>query len=121
MANGKAVVRSADRRDKIQYLPDGTITGAALMHLVTLIPREPGRVFSFAHFLESEELNLKKEYRLTVLQTETITCGGRQLSCSKFRLTGGGINPVYYWVSGDGVLQQVMMDDRKVMKLQGTP
>lgn len=40
------------------------------------------------------------------------------LTCSKFQLTGGGIHPAYYWVTGEGVLQRVMLDERKVIELQ---
>ena len=94
---------------------------AAMMRLVTLVSRTPGKAYSYKYSLESEEMNLKEKYRLEVLPPETITSGERQVQCSKFKLTGGGIHPVYYWVTQDGVLQRVMMDDRKVMELAGTP
>jgi len=36
-------------------------------------------------------------------------------------LTGGGIRPAYYWVSKEGVLQRLMMDDRKIVELIDAP
>lgn len=116
--NGKAVVHSANRPDTVQEIPAGTITAAGMMRLVTLVPRTVGTTFPFGYWLESEELNLKKNYRLTVLPSETIACGGRQVKCSKFQLTGGGISPVFYWVTEDGMLQRMLMDGRKVMELE---
>lgn len=117
VADGKATIHSANKPDAVRDLPAGTITFAGMMRLVTLVPRTVGATFAFDYSLESEELNLKKNYRLTVLQSETIDCGGQRIMCSKFQLTGGGINPVFYWVSGDGVLQRVLIDHRKVMEL----
>lgn len=121
VAKGKAMVRARDGRQSVRDLPDGTITMAAMMRLVTLVSRTPGKTYSYEYSLESEEMNLKKKYRLEVLPPETITIGDRQVQCSKFKLTGRGIDPVYYWVTKDGVLQRLMMDDRKVMELEGTP
>jgi hypothetical protein len=115
---GKATVHSTNAPDSVQDLPSGTITIAGMMRLVTLVPRTVGATFSFEYSLESEELNLKKNYLLTVLQPETINCGGLQVKCSKFQLTGGGIRPVFYWVTEDGTLQRMLMDDRKVMELK---
>lgn len=121
VADGKATVRFQDGRDATREIPDGTITMAAMMRLVTLVPRTPGKSYCYEYSLESEELNLKEKYRLIVLPPETITIGERQVECSKFELTGGGISPVYYWVTTDGVLQRLVMDDRKVVELKDTP
>ena len=121
VAKGKAMVRTQDGRQSVRDLPDGTITMAAMMRLVTLVSRTPGKIYTYKHSVESEEMNLKENYRLEVLPSETITSSDRQVECSKFKLTGGGIHPVYYWVTKDGVLQRLMMDDRKVMELEGTP
>jgi len=40
------------------------------------------------------------------------------MTCAKFRLTGSGIHPAFFWVSDDGVLRQVLIDGRKLMRLQ---
>jgi hypothetical protein len=117
VVDGQATVRTKGGRETTREIPDGTITMAAMMRLVTLVPRQPGRSYSYEYSLESEELHLKKEYRLSVLQPETITISERQVVCSKFKLTGGGIHPVYYWVTNHGVLQRLVMDDRKVLEL----
>ncbi|MFC1461390.1 hypothetical protein ACFLQR_02590 [Verrucomicrobiota bacterium] len=116
ITKGKATVRSQDGRKTTRDIPDGAITMAAMMRLVTLVPRTPGNTYSYKYSLESEELNLKENYRLIVLHPETITSGNQQVKCSKFQLTGGGIHPAYYWVTEDGVLQRVLIDDRKVME-----
>ena len=120
--DGMATIRAQNGRESVLELPDGTITLTAMLRLVTLLPTTPGRTYSYAYSLESGEMNLKKKYALTALQPETITVSNTQIACSKFELTGGGsISPVYYWVSRDGVLQRMMMDDRKVMELKVTP
>jgi hypothetical protein len=121
VTKGKATVHSQDGGNTTREIPEGTITTAAMMRLVTLVPRTPGKTYSYEHSLESEELNLKKKYRLSVLQPEAITIGDSQVECSKFKLTGGGISPAYYWVTKNGVLQRLMMDDRKVIELKDTP
>jgi len=108
-------------RQSVREIPEGTIAMAAMMRLVTLASRTPGKTYSYKHSLESEEMNLKQKYRLEVLPPETITSGERQVQCSNFKLSGGGIHPVYYWVTKDGVLQRLMMDDQKIMELAGTP
>ncbi|MFA7159457.1 MAG: hypothetical protein WC299_09155 [Kiritimatiellia bacterium] len=120
VADGTMTVSSKGLLNSVSEFPGGVITMSAMMRLVTLASRTPGTTISFEYWLESGELNLKKNYRLFTLQPETITCGGRQVKCSKFRLTGGGINPVYYWVTEDGVLQRILIDDRKVLELAST-
>ena len=117
ITSGTATIISEHMRKKSRKIPHGTITTAAMLRLVTLVPRTPGLAFSYQYSLEAEELNLKEKYRLLVLQPETITSGNQQVKCSKFKLTGGGIHPVYYWVTEDSVLQRVLIDDRKVMEL----
>jgi len=121
VANGKATVRPQDGRQSARDLPEGTITIAAMMRLVTLVSRTPGKTFSYKYSLESEEMNLKGNYHLEVLTPEAITSGDRQVQCSKFKLTGGGIHPVYFWVTKNGVLQRLMMDDWKVMEFEARP
>lgn len=119
VADGRAEVRRADGRVTTREVPHGTITMAAMMRLVTLVPRTPGKSYSYDYSLESDEMNLKKGYRLSVLEPEEITIGDRKVKCSKLELTGGGIRPAYYWVSEDGVLQRILLDDRKVIELSG--
>lgn len=121
VANGKATVRAQDGHQSVRDFPKGTITTAAMMRLVTLVPRMPGKTYSYEYSLESGEMNLKEKCRLEVLPPETITSGDRQVQCAKFKLTGGGINPVYYWVTEEGLLQRLMMDDQKIIELAATP
>ncbi len=118
---GKATVRVKGGREGAFDIPEGTITNAAIFRLVTLVPGTPGRSYSFEYWLESSELNLKKKYSLTAMQPESIPVENRQVECSKFELTGGGIRPAYYWVSKEGVLQRLMMDDRKIVELIDAP
>ncbi len=110
VADGKAIVRKDNGQETTLELPEGTITMAALMRLVTLVPRTPGSAFSYKYSLESGELNLKKDYRLIVLQPETITCAGRPVKCSKYQLSGGGIRPVYYWVNEKSLPTRIASD-----------
>jgi len=115
---GEAAVSFANGKDGIRSIQEGTITTAAMMRLVTLVPHTPGKAYSFSHSLESEELNLKSECRLIVLQPEAITVGERKVKCTKLKLEGKALRPVFYWVSKDNVLQRVLIDGRKVLELQ---
>jgi hypothetical protein len=121
VANGKARVRTEDGRETIRQIPQGTITMAAMMRLVTLVSKTPGNSYSFEKALESEELHLKSDYRLEVLQPEELTVGDNQVTHSKLRLSGQSIHPAYYWINEDGSLQRAMFDNRKVMELEHTP
>ena len=96
------------------------VTFSAFSRLVTLLPRKQGSRISYPYWLESEELQLKKDFLVECLGRDTVRSGEEGITCTKFRLTGGGIRPAYYWVSGDGVLRQVLMDDRKLMRLRDT-
>jgi hypothetical protein len=115
--NGKAKTVLSNGKEFIKDIPDGTITTYALMRLLTLVSRKAGSVYKFKYQLESEEMHLKKDYCLKVMSEESISVSGKELFCTKFKLTGGSIRPVYYWVSQDGVLQKLLMDDRKQLEL----
>lgn len=115
---GKATVSFANGKDGMRRIPEGTITTAAMMRLVTLVPRTPGKAYSYSYSLESEELNLKSNYRLIVLQPEAITIGEREVICTKLKLEGKTIRPAFYWISKDNVLQRILLDGRKVLELQ---
>ena len=115
--NGKVKTELTNGKEFIKDLPDGTITTYAMMRLLTLVPRKTGSVYKFQYQLESEEMNLKKDFRLEVMTEGTISVSGKELVCTKFKLTGGRNKPVYYWVSRDGVLQKLLMDDRKQLEL----
>jgi hypothetical protein len=67
--------------------------------------------------LESGELHLKKDFLLESLGDEEITSNGQKLSCTKFRLTSRQIRPAYFWVTADGRLQRILLDDRKIIDL----
>ncbi|MEQ1903591.1 MAG: hypothetical protein ABL888_05365 [Pirellulaceae bacterium] len=122
VANGKAKIRASDGREDTREFPEGTITLHAMMRLVTLVPRTPGNAYSYDFSFESADTSLKRQYRLLVLQPEQLIVGERQVECSKMKLTGGGINPIYYWVTMDGVLQRVAADDnRNIIELKDTP
>ena len=114
MKNGKANITTSNGYKVVKDLPEGTISFGALIRLVTLVPRTPSSIYKFKHLLESDELNLKKDYRLEVFPVETITISGQELQCTKFKLTGARSIPAYYWVSKDGILQRLQVKDRKI-------
>ncbi|MEK6249826.1 MAG: hypothetical protein N2C12_16700, partial [Planctomycetales bacterium] len=62
VAKGLATIRSQDGHTSTREVPKGTITMAAMMRLVTLVPRTPGKFYSYKYSLESEEMHLKKKY-----------------------------------------------------------
>lgn len=115
--DGKAAVRSGGKERQLE-LPPGTVTAWAFFRLVTLLPRQTGSRISFSHWLESEELNLKKDFVVECVGEETLQLGDKNISCTKFRLTGSGANPALYWVSDDDLLRQVVLDERKVIRLE---
>jgi len=114
---GKASVRSVSDVREIQ-LPEDTVTAWAFMRLVALLPRQNGNRVAFQNWLESEELNLKRDFVVECLGREAIPEGNDQITCTKFRLTGGGIMPAVYWVSEDDLLRQVLLDERKWIRLR---
>jgi hypothetical protein len=111
----KAQVRG---RDKAMDLPDGTVSSSAFFRLVTLLPRQKGSRISYPYSLESGELNLKKDFMVECMGPDIVQAGVEGVTCTKFRLTGGGIRPAHYWVDDDGVLRQVLIDDRKMIRLR---
>jgi len=113
----KAQVRG---RDKEIELPEGTVSSSAFFRLVTLLPRQEGSRISYPYSLESDELHLKKEFMVECMGPDIVQSGAEGMTCTKFRLTGGGIRPAYYWVEDDGVLRQVLIDDRKMIRLRET-
>jgi hypothetical protein len=114
---GKAVVRMGDERQEID-VPKGTVSHYAFFRIVTLLPREKGSRISFAHWLESEELHLKKDFVVECLGRDTVAQAEKQVVCTKFCLTGGGNHPAYYWVDDESVLRQVLIDNRKWIRLR---
>ncbi|MDY0167623.1 MAG: hypothetical protein RBS80_13835 [Thermoguttaceae bacterium] len=113
----RAAVRS-DSRERKMKLPKNVVTFSAFFRLVTLLPRREGRRISFPHWLESEELNLKKDFVVECMGPDIVQSGSEKITCTKFRLTGSGIRPTFYWVSNDGVLRQVLIDERKLIRLR---
>ena len=113
----KATVRTKGR-DKEIGLPQGTVSSWAFFRLVTLLPREKGNRVSFDHWLESEEFNLKKGFVVECTGRDVVQAGREGVTCTKFCLTGGGNHPAYYWVDDNGVLRQVLLDERKWIRLR---
>jgi len=110
-----------DGRERKMELPKSIVTWSAFFRLVTLLPREKGGRVSFDHWLETEELNLKRDFVVECLGWDAVQSGQEGIGCTKFRLTGGGNHPAYYWVDDDGVIRQVLIDERKLMRLRETP
>jgi len=101
-------------------LPSETLTSAALLRLVPLLPREKGSVVSFGFWLEAEEFNLKREHFLECLGPDALRIGERSVACTKFEHRGGGIQAVEIWVDGAGALQR-LLDGRKQWTLRSPP
>lgn len=116
----KATVHSEGREREME-LPNRVVTWSAFFRLVTLLPRKKGSRLSYPYSLESEELNLKKDFLVECMGRDTVQSGPERISCTKFRLTGGGNHPAFYWVGDDGVLRQVLIDERKLMRLMDEP
>jgi hypothetical protein len=116
---GKATIRSGNGVREIE-LPEGTVSSWAFFRLVTLLPRQKGSRISYPYSLESEELNLKKNFLVECLGWDTVQSGQEGITCTKFQLTDGGV-PNYYWVDDDGLLRQVLIDELKLIRLQDGP
>jgi hypothetical protein len=113
-----ATIRS-DGRERKMELPENVVTFSAFFRLVTLLPRQEGTRISFPYWLESGELNLKKDFMVKCMGPDIVQWGPEGVTCTKFRLTGNGIQPAFYWVDDNGVLRQVLIDERKLIRLQG--
>lgn len=105
-------------RERSFDLPPDTVTFLAFFRIVTLLPREKGTRITFGHWLESSELNLKKEFLAESLGPEALRVEDAEVRCTKFRLDGKGIRTAYYWVDDDDMLQQVLIDGRKRLLLK---
>ena len=116
----RATVRSEGREREME-LPNHVVTWSAFFRLVTLLPRQEGSRISYPYSLESEELHVKKDFLVECMGRDIVQSGPEGISCTKFRLTGRGIHPAFYWVSDDGVLRQVLIDERKLMRLVDEP
>lgn len=114
---GKATIRSAGK-EREKELPPGVVSMSAFYRIVTLLPRQAGIRISFPYWLESKEFNLKKDFVVECMGKESLQCGQKSRSCTKFCLTGVGIRPSIYWVSDDDALRQILIDERKLMRLQ---
>ena len=102
----------------LKKIPEGTVTSAAFMRIVTQLPRVDGATYRYAFALEASEMNLKKDYVAKVIGKETIICDGVPVECWKISQNGGGIRKQFFWVTEDGILQRVLQDGRKQIDLQ---
>ena len=101
-----------------KQIPEGTVSSAAFMRIVTQLPRVDGATYRYAFALEASEMNLKKDYIAKVIGKETILCNGEPVKCWKISQNGGGIREQLFWVNEDGILQRVLQDGRKQIDLQ---
>jgi len=97
-------------------MPDGTATFLGLLEIVRRRPFDDEEPFEF-HCLEASELNLKMDHRLDYVGEEELSIDGRKQSLHKFKHTGAGSNPAYYWVSEQRELVRVLLDDCKELSL----
>ena len=102
----------------LKKIPEGTVTSAAFMRIVTQLPRVDGATYRYAFALEAGEMNLKGDYIAKVIGKETIICDGEPVKCWKISQNGGGIREQLFWVTEDGILQRVLQDGRKQIDLQ---
>ena len=102
----------------LKKIPEGTVTSAAFMRIVTQLPRVDGATYRYAFALEASEMNLKKDYVAKVIGKETIFCDGEPVKCWKISQNGGGIREQLFWVTENGILQRVLQDGRKQIDLQ---
>ena len=102
----------------LKKIPEGTVTSAAFMRIVTQLPRVDGATYRYAFALEASEMNLKKDYVAKVIGKETIICNGEPVKCWKISQNGGGIREQLFWVTENGILQRVLQDGRKQIDLQ---
>ena len=110
-APGKLTTTVNGRRVEIE-LPRRTVTWFALFEIVRRLPFDGEKVFEF-HSLEAEELNLKRDHKLTYVGTEELEISGKKTMLHKFEHTGRGSKPAQYWVNEDRQLVRVLVDGRK--------
>ena len=114
--DGQAKVSGPGRG--LMKIPEGTVTSAAFMRIVTQLPRVDGATYRYDFALEASEMNLKKDYIAKVIGKETIICDGVPVKCWKISQNGGGIREQLFWVTEEGILQRILMDGRKQIDLQ---
>lgn len=119
----KAVVVKGEsgRKTKVDY-PADTVTDVSLFRLFALLPRETGVSYTFAHFMEVSELNLKGAGFIRYLGQKTIDASGKQIPLHKFEYRRGDPSSndsirvvAEAWLDDEGRLRKARLDGRKVL------
>ena len=118
----KAIIKDGEAKisgewNKMMSIPEGTVTSAAFLRIVTQLPRVQGATYRYGFALEADEMRLKKDYIVKVIGKETIISDGMPVKCWKISQNGVGIMEQLFWVTEDGTLQRALMDRRKQIDL----
>ena len=112
-AKGAGRLRAMIGTRKIEFeMPARTSTAFSIFEIVKGRPFDAEKVFEF-NSLEAEELNLKKDHKLTYVGPEELEVSGEKVKLHKFEQTEGGRTPVQYWVNEGHELVRVLMDGSK--------
>lgn len=114
--DGAATVVS-DEGTSVVKVPEDTVAYLALLRLVTLLPREPGRVYTFDHWLESSEMLLKHDYRIECVGYDSVAHGEKKFRCAKFAVSSQRAQVLEVWVSSRGWILRMILDERKLFEL----
>jgi len=112
---GLATIRDLEGARSEMELPEGVVTDAALLRIVTLLPRERGRRWRIDRLLELSELNLKRGGVLACVGPESVDMHGEPVQLWRFAYRSGDRLAAQFWVDPDGgALRRFMFDTRKL-------
>ncbi len=102
------------KRTRAGDWPKDTVVDAALLRLVTLLPRIEGAEYTFGHWSPTPQLNVRPLNRdpIRCVGAETISIGGREMKCTKF-IAGN----IHTWVRADNVLARIEIPGYKILEI----
>lgn len=117
----QAIVTIGERRLEMRY-PSGTVTQAALIRLIPLLPRTAGVAYTFPAYLEALDMRVKtpaegEDYRIVCQGEEAIELEGVQTTCTRFSVITD--RSVDFYVDGRSTLRKIVADsgDTEIVRL----
>lgn len=112
--DGKLHVTDPDGKTLVADYPPGTVSQTAIFRIVTRLPREKGRAYTFSHYLdpgnpEVETAPTDKPFALECKGEETVDINGREVACTAYELTGTR-RGMKFFVSPDQTLALMQAD-----------
>jgi len=110
---------NSNSRSKSVQVPPGAVSDAALLRLVTLLPRRAGVLARFEHLLDASEMLVKPGGTIACSGPEGVEIDGKSRETWRFDVTSGDRVFLSAWVDGEGRLMKVLWDGYKEWTAKG--